>query len=70
MANSPAFTLIKALEHIWYINSHMRAYAVIVDCLNENVERFYLKYGFEILFKHDGRARMFMPMKTVAQLFE
>lgn len=63
-------TLINALEHIWNINSHMRAYAVIVDCLNEEVERFYLKYGFEILYKHEGRTRMFMPMKTVAQLFE
>lgn len=63
-------TLIKALEHIWSINSHMRAYAVIVDCLNEKVERFYLKYGFEILYKHEGRTRMFMPMKTVARLFE
>ena len=63
-------TLIKALQHIWDINSRMRAYAVIVDCLNEKVERFYLKYGFEILYKHDGRTRMFMPMKTVSQLFE
>ena len=63
-------TLIKALEHIWNINTHMRAYAVIVDCLNEKVELFYLKYGFEILYKHDGRTRMFLPMKTVAQLFK
>ena len=63
-------TLIKALEHIWNINSHMRAYAVIVDCLNEKVEQFYLKYDFEILYKHEGRTRMFIPMKTVSQLFE
>jgi GNAT superfamily N-acetyltransferase len=63
-------TLIKALEHIWDINSRMRAYAVIVDCLNEKVEQFYLKYGFEILYKHEGRTRMFIPMTTVAQLFE
>ena len=63
-------TLIKALEHIWNINSHMRAYAVIVDCLNEKVEQFYLKYDFEILYKHDCRTRMFIPMKTVSQLFE
>ena len=63
-------TLIKALEHIWEINTHMRAYAVIVDCLNDKIEQFYLKYGFEILCEHDGKTRMFMPMKTVAQLFE
>ena len=63
-------TLIKALENLWEINSRMRAYAVIVDCLNEKVEQFYLKYGFEILCRNDGRIRMFLPMKTVAQLFE
>ncbi len=63
-------TLIKALEHLWDINSYMRAYAVIVDCLNENVKRFYLKYGFEVLCKHDGKTRMYIPMRTVGQLFE
>lgn len=63
-------TLIRALEYLWDINSNMRAYAVIVDCLNKKVERFYSKYGFEILCIHDGKTRMFMPMKTVAQLFE
>jgi GNAT superfamily N-acetyltransferase len=62
-------TLIKALEYLWEINSHMRAYAIIVDCLNENVENFYSKYGFEILCHHNGRVRMFMPMKVAGQLF-
>lgn len=63
-------TLIKALEYLWDVNAHMKAYAVIVDCLNENIERFYLKYGFEILCKHNSKTRMFMPMKTIAQLFK
>ena len=62
-------TLIKALEYLWEINSHMRAYAVIVDCLNENAKHFYSKYGFELLCCHNGRARMFMPMTVVGQLF-
>jgi hypothetical protein len=31
---------------------------------------FYTKFGFEILCDNNGRARMFMPMSTVAQLFE
>jgi GNAT superfamily N-acetyltransferase len=63
-------TLIKALEHLWEINSHMRAYAVIVDCLNENARQFYLKYGFEVLCSYNGKVRMFLPMNIVGQLFQ
>lgn len=39
-------TLIKALNYLWQVNTHMTAYAVVVDCLNSNVEAFYEKYGF------------------------
>lgn len=63
-------TLIKALEYLWEINSRMRAFAVIVDCLNKNAEQFYLKYGFETLCDHNGKTRMFIPMKIVAKLFQ
>ncbi len=63
-------TLIKALEYLWGINQHMRAYAVIVDCLNTNIEEFYSKYGFEVLYRSGGRARMFLPMQTVGMLFQ
>jgi ribosomal protein S18 acetylase RimI-like enzyme len=63
-------TLIKALEHLWEINAHMRAFAIIVDCLNGGAQAFYAKYDFEILCQHNGRTRMFLPMKTVGQLFE
>ena len=63
-------TLVKALEHLWGVNSQMRAYAIIVDCLNDKAEHFYQKFGFELLFRQNGRARMFVPMKTVAFLFE
>ena len=61
--------LIRALEYLWSINAHMRAYAIIVDSLTESAERFYAKYGFEVLCQHNGRTRMFIPMKTVEQLF-
>jgi len=63
-------TLIKALENLWRINSKMRAYAVIVDCLNENAELFYQKFGFKFLCSHNGRNRLFIPMKTISLLFE
>jgi GNAT superfamily N-acetyltransferase len=63
-------TLIKALENLWKINSRMRAYAVIVDCLNENAKQFYEKFGFEILCSHNERIRMYIRMNTISQLFE
>jgi len=62
-------SLIKALEYLWEINAHMRAYAIVVDCLTKQAESFYAKYGFDVLCEINGRVRMFIPMKTVGQLF-
>ncbi len=62
-------TLIKALEYLWEINFHMRAFAVIVDPVNKNAEQFYTKYGFEKLCDHRGKTRLFISMKTIEQLF-
>lgn len=63
-------TLIKALEHLWEINLRVRAYAIIVDCLNKDAEQFYLKYDFQELDYGSGRTRMFIPMETVGILFQ
>ena len=62
-------TLIKALEYLWEINAHMRAFAIIVDCLKDGAQAFYAKYDFEVLCQNNGRTRMFLSMKTVGQLF-
>ena len=62
-------TLVKALEHLWGVNNYMRAYAVIVDCLNEKIASFYSQYGFEVLDHHGDRLRMYLPMQTVGKLF-
>lgn len=62
-------TLIKALEYLWQVNSQMKAYAIVVDCLNNNVKQFYKKYGFETLCDYNGKTRMYIPMKTVKNLF-
>jgi len=62
-------TLIKALENLWKINSQMRAYAVIVDCLNDHARQFYARYGFEYLCSQNGRDQLFIPMQTISQLF-
>ena len=62
-------TLIKALEYLWNINYMIKANAVIVDCLNESVESFYLKYGFKELDYERSRKRLFLPMSTIKLLF-
>ena len=62
-------TLVKSLEFLWGINSQMPAYAVVVDCLNQAAHDFYEHFGFEILCNQNGRTRMFLPMKTISQLF-
>lgn len=63
-------TLIKALEYLWQVNVHMAAYAVVVDCLNSDVEAFYKKYGFKFLGNHNSKARMYIPMKIIENLFK
>lgn len=62
-------SLIRALKYLWEVNHHMRAYAIVVDCLTDSALNFYTKFGFEILCENNGRTRMFLPMKTVEQLF-
>jgi len=62
-------SLIKALNYLWEVNHHMRAYAVVVDCLTDAAQSFYTKYGFELLCEHNGRIRMFIPMRTIEKLF-
>lgn len=62
-------TLIKTLEYLWEVNTYMPAYAIIVDCISDSAQGFYAKYGFDILCEHNGRIRMFLPMKTVKLLF-
>lgn len=62
-------SLIRALKYLWEVNHHMRAYAIVVDCLTDSAQAFYTKFGFEPLCQHHGRTRMFLPMKTVEQLF-
>lgn len=63
-------TLIRALRHCLEINVHLPSYAVVVDALNDGVQHFYEQYGFKLLDRHDGRVRLYIPMGTVARLFQ
>ena len=65
-----AVTLAKALETFARIRQAMPAYAVVVDCIDERAESFYRKYDFETLGTKDGKAKMFLPMNTVLQLYD
>ncbi|REL26543.1 N-acetyltransferase [Thalassotalea euphylliae] len=62
-------SLIRALKYLWEVNQHMPAYAIVVDCLTNSAHSFYTKFGFQVLCEHNGCIRMFLPMKTVEQLF-
>ena len=63
-------SLIRALRYLWGVNRYMKAYAIVVDCLNASSQAFYTKYGFEVLCEQHGKVRMFIPMKTLEQLFK
>jgi GNAT superfamily N-acetyltransferase len=62
-------TLIRALRHCLEINAHLPSYAIVVDTLDEGVKGFYEQYGFQELGRHNGHIRLYLPMKTVAELF-
>ncbi len=55
--------LLRSYEIVYLIGS----YAVIVDPINEAAENFYARYG---LIKLPDSGKMFLPMKTIKQLFE
>lgn len=59
--------LIDALKRIMEISVLVGNHAVIVDPINEAAKKFYSKFGFIQL--KDSK-RMFLPLKTVAALFE
>lgn len=59
--------LIDALKRIVEISALVGNHAVIVDPINDVAVRFYAKFGFIPL--KDSR-RMFLPIKTIIDLFE
>jgi len=55
--------LKRALEH----SRNIASVAVVVDAIDENARAFYRRYSFIDISNHPNR--LFLPMKTVAQLF-
>ena len=55
--------LQRALEH----SRNIASVAVVVDAIDENARAFYRRYGFIDIPNRPNR--LFIPMKTVAQIF-
>lgn len=59
-------TLIDALKRSYIISKSIGSFAVIVDPIDQDAENFYNKYGF---IKLPDSGKLFLPLKTIAQLF-
>lgn len=59
--------LIDSLKRCYEISDTIGAFAVIVDPLDIVAEQFYEKYGF---IRLPDSGKMFIPMKTIEELFE
>lgn len=59
--------LIDSLKRCYDTSKSIGTFAVIVDPLDKEAERFYEKYGFIHL---PDSGKMFLPMKTIEELFE
>ena len=59
--------LIDSLKRCFDTSDSIGAFAVIVNPLDIDAERFYEKYGF---IKLPGSGKMFLPMNTIKELFE
>jgi hypothetical protein len=59
--------LVDALRRCYDASVNIGSMAVIVDPLDGDAEKFYLKYGFIAL---PDSGKMFMPMATISELFK
>ncbi|WP_445732679.1 GNAT family N-acetyltransferase [Mariniflexile sp.] len=59
--------LVDALKRSYKISKSIASFAVVVDPIDEDAERFYAKYGF---IKLPDSGKMFLPMNTIKTLFE
>jgi len=55
------------LKRSYEISKTIGSFAVIVDPIDQDAENFYEKYGF---IKLPDSGKMFLPMKTISQLFK
>jgi len=61
------YLLIDALKRSFEMSKIIGSFAVVVDPLDKDAERFYSQYGFVVL---PNSGKMFLAMNTVKRLFE
>ena len=59
--------LVDALRRSLAQSRQIAAMAVVVDAKDDAARAFYERYGFQQLIEHQNR--LFLPMKTIEQLF-
>lgn len=59
--------LIDALKRSYELSQEIGSFAVVVDPIDENAEKFYTKFGF---IKLPDSGKMLIAMKTLQKLFE
>ena len=59
--------LIDALKRSFQLSKTIGSFAVVVEPIDKDAESFYDKYGF---IKLPDSGKMFLPMKTIGQLFQ
>ena len=62
-----AILLFDALNRSWKTATSVGTMAVVVEPIDENAQQFYSRYGFLLL---PTSGKMFLPMKTIKELFE
>ena len=58
--------LIDALRRVLQATTEVASFAVVVDAINDRARSFYEQYSFCAF--PDQKLRMFLPMKTIADL--
>ncbi len=59
--------LMDALYRVLRHSRDIASFAVVVDAINDEAEKFYTRYEFQPLPDHPNR--LFLPMRKIAQLF-
>lgn len=59
--------LIDALKRSYAISENIGSFAIVVDPLDDEAEKFYQKFGF---IKLPESGKMFIAMQTLKELFE
>ncbi len=58
--------LFDALKRCMEVNDRSAAYAIVVDAINDDARKFYLKNEFQILMEGQT-TRLFLPMQHIIE---